>query len=234
MSFLLANDPAFASMFESGDGSTKDKAASATEGEQGLPTTPSTASTIQENGSGGPAVLDGRVRVRQPSEDGDDPDVTISGVEFPSSGITASSSSTSDRPLTSSTSGNLSPSSTSGDLSGSSARMRMDSQASITGLLSEDGGETLKLLKALVEATKEKGETEATVSVENLEVLIAEASKGREKYLNLKNKYDAGKVSPGWSPPFASDVRTADFPYLSSIAHVCSLHRGSHGRVGRL
>jgi len=55
----------------------------------------------------------------------------------------------------------------------------------------------MKMLKALVEKAKEKGEMELTVSVESLEVLMAEAGKGREKYVALKGKYDGIKVS--WS-----------------------------------
>ena len=70
----------------------------------------------------------------------------------------------------------------------------------------------MKMLKALVEKAKEMGEKEVTVSVESLEVLIAEAGKGREKYVSLKGKYDGIKVSYTFhvSPLLSQEPRRVD------------------------
>ncbi|KAL7415276.1 hypothetical protein BDY24DRAFT_338178 [Mrakia frigida] len=151
--------------------------------------------------------------------------------------MTSSSSWTSEKPLPTSPSSNFSSSTT--DLSVSlNLRARQDSQGSISGLLAEDGGETMKMLKTLVEKAKEKGEKEVTVSVESLEILIGEAGKGREKYVSLKGKYDGIKRA---SARYIEGLTVASDDYEKEVSarrevetEVKRLRAQMHGQTARL
>lgn len=204
VSSFLGDDPEFTSMFQKRDDPAPSSSSNSNKALQLLGVIPVATSP----------------RSREPSTPTRDEfsgaaDISVSAIEFPTSsahisisgpspdlpqfpGFSSASSSSSigNKNLPTSPSGE-SPPSPSNELGVPSLnlRARQDSQGSISGLLSEDGGETLKKIKALMEKAKEKGEKEVTLSVESVEVLIGEAGKGREKYVSLKGKYDGIKVS---------------------------------------